>query len=385
MSHTSERAPRNLASTLTWTVLVAMVLTLLQLTAPPTAAAQPMIDGDVSLAAAPAGAGLVEVRYTVANTGDDAAVTFNSITLPAEAAASAQCRAERGNNTQTTTVGSDGTIAVSGSSANMPAASEFLVACRFDATDLCGLDGAITATWTNPAGDDLVRSTSGPVTPPCPEPEMPEEAQSSGGPVMVLYKTPSHESAPFGSTVTWTVTAQNAGTRRLTQVEVIDVLHAGLEFVPGSAGSGVSYDPDTRTVTIRIGRVPVGQSKSATFETRVGALSLIPNAATGVSAQGATAFAESGVFGLAAPLQATTDAPTTDPARIVPAAATDQDQRRAANNERRQGQDRNRPRDAQLAFTGAETTVLAILGASLVVAGGLTVTTARRIRHSDQA
>lgn len=352
----SRRGIRAIASV----VFILLVAALVQVSTSSFAQAQSMVDGDVTLDAAPAGGGLVEVRVTVTNSGSDAKVTVDSIQLPTEAAATAQCRGERSNgSTQTVGVSTDGSLSVGGGTISMPGGSSILFACRFDATDLCGLNGSASATWADPLSEDFTRSASGPVTPPCPEPEVPEAATTSGGPIIVLHKEPSVGSAPFGSTITWTLTAQNVGTRALTQVQVIDPLHAGLTYVPGSASGTAAYDEDTRTLVLRIGRVPVGQTVTATFETRIGAISLIPNIATVVSAQGATAFAESGVFGL----------PEVEQSTIVPAAAPDEERPRARADRR------DRP---QLAFTGTETTVLAILGASLVVAGGLTVAASRR-------
>ena len=312
----------------------------------PDAQAQ-VVDGDVSITASPGAGDTVQVRFLFDNPGLGATVTFDAVQLPVEVAATAQCRGVLGANVQNLAVAADGMVVLPNTTVALPPASAFAVECQFMLGDLCGLAATATATWSAPVGQRTVTER---VTPQCPT------ADVRGRPFVLLDKEPSVVSTPLGTVVEWRITAHNIGSRRLNQVQIIDPLHLALDFVPASAGDGISYDEATRTVTARIGRLQVGESRTITFATRVNALSLIPNIATVTTGQGVWDTAESGVFGL--------------PAEPTPTPEPQPDRTRTRDRDRG-------PRQA-LAHTGVETPLLAVIGVTLVAGGAMVVTAMRR-------
>ncbi|MDP8911807.1 MAG: DUF11 domain-containing protein, partial [Actinomycetota bacterium] len=90
-----------------------------------------------------------------------------------------------------------------------------------------------------------------------PPPEDPAVAFTKTGPT----------SATRGSTITYTLSYTNAGPAPAENAKIVDKLPSGLTFV--SASNGATYNSWTRTVTWKLGTVPVGASGSVTLTARV--------------------------------------------------------------------------------------------------------------------
>ncbi|MEM7093830.1 MAG: hypothetical protein AAF567_12570 [Actinomycetota bacterium] len=321
----------------------------LTLFTPATADAQTTIDGEVAITAMPSDPGYVQVDISVQNRGARSMVNVDQLALPVEAAATAQCRSEFQGNTRTVPVDASGVIQLVPTTIDMPAASELLTTCRFEIGTLCDLDATASATWIG-ASPAFTRMATAPITPSC--------AGDTRRALIVLFIEPSTTSVPIGSNVGWTVTAQNVGNRALTGVRFTVPLPDSLEFLASSADAGVSFDEATRTVRSSVNRIPIGESRSFQFGTRMGALSLTPVTATVSTRQGASSWHENRVFGIAA-----------EPA---PQPAADRDRDR----------DQDRPR--RLAHTAAETPLLGVVGATVLAAGVMVRRTARTSRASGR-
>ena len=254
------------------------------------------------------------------------------------------------------------------------------VACMLINGPECGLVGTVNTQWF-PTVDDLrpvanqrtakafgvtpALEVSAPftITEPCPEPEPEPDAPAPGGAAalpsaVTIEKVASPRSLPVGSPTTWTMTVTNIGVTTLTNVQVTTPLGAPLDPVLPLA-TGQSWDPTTRTLTTSLGTLAVGQAATVVFDTTVLALSQVPVTSTVVTSEGVSATTADDVFGLAAPAAAPEPAVAAAPSADVSSAAQEA---------------------PQLAFTGAETPVLALLGTALLAAGSLCIFTSRRAR-----
>jgi len=312
----------------------------------PTASAQ-TVDGDIAISAGPADPGIAQVDFAVQNLGDRAMVQVDEIRLPQDVVPTAACRADFRGASQILSIDPSGVVLLPVATLDMPAMSQLLVSCRFEVGALCSLEATAAATWTAAGVPLFDRSAAAQVTPACEVETIDGSRRALAG----LTMEASVESAPMGSVVTWTVTAQNLGTRRLTGAEFSIPLPAALAFDPSSEVGSVYYDEATRVVHARVELIRIDQSQSITFRTRIEALSLIPTNASLETGQQAWAVADGRVFGL--PAEPT---PTPEP-RVA----------------------RERPRGSRgLAYTGAETPFVAVIGVSLLAAGVMMTTTSRR-------
>ena len=271
-----------------------------------------------------------------------------------------------------------GCDAISFQELTIPETTSF--ACMLVNGPECGLTGTVNTQWFG-TSDDLnavakIRSAKAfgaspllevsatfPITEPCPETEPdtpapdPEPAsQPAQLSAVTITKTASPQSVPVGTTTTWTMTVTNAGSSPLTNVVVTTPLGEPLDPVL-PLGAGQSWDPTTRTLTTSLGALAVSEAETVVFDTTVHALSQIPVTSTVVTSEGASASTTDDVFGLRAL-----------PAPPEPAPASTADTEVLGTTEQA----------PQLAFTGAETPLLALLGISLVAAGALFVAVGRR-------
>lgn len=136
---------------------------------------------------------------------------------------------------------------------------------------------------------------------------------------LTIQKDVDKATAPYGSTLTYTVTAGASGTRNQTNVVVDDVVPAGMTYVPGSAACGGSctaaYDPLSNTVTWTVGTINAGTNMNsltyqAVIDTKAanadGSISgsTITNTASGTSNSATTPVTDDAVTnvpGVAAP------------------------------------------------------------------------------------
>jgi uncharacterized repeat protein (TIGR01451 family) len=83
---------------------------------------------------------------------------------------------------------------------------------------------------------------------------------------LTIAKDVDKATAPYGSTLTYTVTAGATGTRNQTNVVVTDALPSGTTYVANSAtctgGCSAAYDSNTNTVTWTIASISAGTSRN---------------------------------------------------------------------------------------------------------------------------
>ena len=85
-------------------------------------------------------------------------------------------------------------------------------------------------------------------------------------PVVVVAKTGPETASP-GETIAYDLMWLNAGPAPAENAVLVDTLPSGLEFV--SASGGGRYDSGRRTVTWRLGTLPVNGSGTLTLTARV--------------------------------------------------------------------------------------------------------------------
>lgn len=85
-----------------------------------------------------------------------------------------------------------------------------------------------------------------------------------------LVKNGTPDEAAVGEIVTFTITATNNSTTRITGVVVTDVLPVYLDFISASTSAGTyTFDAGTNTVTFNIGTMLAGEVVTMTVQTRV--------------------------------------------------------------------------------------------------------------------
>lgn len=251
----------------------------------------------------------VEIRFGVRN-GDQSAVVAIVASVPAEVAASTQCRADRLRtgipfDADNVPIASDGSIGIPTAGPILGPGETFEVTCLAPQIENCGLTASINVRWFDRSdamagpledvlNDPVVFSAQAEtqVSPEC-------EVESALAPVAVrvgITAEASPRSVYRGDITTWNVTVTNYGNRVMDNAVITDVLHVGLE-PPRTLPEGARWDEATRTLRLAVPALAPGESTTISFPTQVRAWSQVPNTiSVRTGRHRAAAFAD--VFGL---------------------------------------------------------------------------------------
>lgn len=190
-----------------------------------------------------------------------AQLTFQSITTPA------------GFTCTTPAVGSTGTITCNGATLANGASASFTLTVRSNATNGTVINNASVsaATMDSNSGGDSAGAPGVVLGPAVAD-------------VSITKVTPSN-SAPTGSTITYTITVSNAGPSPATGVVVNDTLPTGLQLVSATPSQGTCNA--TNPVSCNLGALNVGANATVTIQALVTATSgTISNTASVTAAEG---------------------------------------------------------------------------------------------------
>jgi uncharacterized repeat protein (TIGR01451 family) len=253
----------------------------------------------------------VDVRFGVRNGAQDAIVSL-SLQVPAELAASTQCRLTQGTtrgapfDPNNIVVGADGSLAIPGAGPNMQANDQLEFTCRAPQIENCGLVASIAVDWLDLSGATgnpfdaaptapvvFTASAETPVSAPCDDTTTTAKATRVR---LGITAESSPRSVFRGEITTWSVTVTNYGNRVMGNAVVTDVLHEAL-VPPRTLPDGATWNEATRTLRIPVPELAPGETTTISFPTRVVAWSQVPNTIS-VRSGRQTATAHADVFGL---------------------------------------------------------------------------------------
>ena len=308
-------------------LVAALLIPLVQLIGASTASAQPASSPCVTFGGAPVsapceatgqvfadsernGTDEVDVRFGVRN-GDQDAVVSLSLQVPAELAASTQCRLTQGQtqgapfDPDNIVVGADGSLAIPSAGPYLPANEQLEFTCRAPQVENCGLIASIEVGWLDVSGATgnpfdaaptapvvFTATAEAPVSAPCDDTTTAKATRVRLG----ITAESSPRSVFRGEVTTWSVTVTNYGNRMMGNAVVTDVLHEAL-VPPRTLPDGATWNEATRTLRIPVPELAPGETTTISFPTRVVAWSQVPNTIS-VRSGRQTATAHADVFGL---------------------------------------------------------------------------------------
>lgn len=312
-------------------LIVAVIAIMLQLAHAPAATAQgrttgpclqPLVptqppqgpcnaSGAVLMGVAPAD--VMTVRVGIRNDADHAGVQLE-VRLPPEVAADAQCQfvgiapfpliVLADGLVQSTPFPFDGIgVTIIGTGVQNE------VTCTFPRVETCGLVATATGSWLDlsdlnprevPTASELAASTvftdtsSAPVSPPC---DTPTQTRTRAVATRLgISAESSPRSVPRFDTTTWNVTVTNYSNRVVRNAVITNVLHEAL-VPPRNLTSGMTWDPETRELTVPVPRMNPGETVVVSYPTQVIAWSQVPNTIVARSGRH-TSTAIADVFGI---------------------------------------------------------------------------------------